>query len=48
MYINIRKEMDFSDFKRECWSGAEFTLARIAEEGKKIGLLSYLKTCTRA
>ena len=35
MYINVRKEMDFSDFERECWSGAEFTLARIAEEGKE-------------
>lgn len=42
MYINIRKEMDFSDFERECWSGAEFTLARIAEEGKEEEFLNWL------
>ena len=43
MYINIRKEMDFSDFERECWSGAEFTLARIAEEGKENRFIELLK-----
>ena len=42
MYINIRKEMDFSDFERECWSGAEFTLARIAEEGKEEDFINWL------
>ena len=45
MYINVRKEMDFSDFERECWSGAEFTLARIAEEGKEEGLIDLLNEC---
>lgn len=44
MYINIRKEMDFSDFERECWSGAEFTLARIAEEGKEEDFINWLKS----
>lgn len=43
MYINIRKEMDFSDFERECYSGAEFTLARIAEEGKENRFIEMLK-----
>ena len=42
MYINIRKEMDFSDFERECWSGAEDTLARIAEEGKEEEFINWL------
>lgn len=42
MYINIRKEMDFSDFERECWGGAEFTLARIAEEGKEEEFINFL------
>lgn len=42
MYINVRKEMDFSDFERECWSGAEFTLARIAEEGKEEEFINWL------
>lgn len=44
MYINIRKEMDFSDFERECYSGAEFTLARIAEEGKEEDFINWLKS----
>lgn len=44
MYINIRKEMDFSDFERECWGGAEFTLARIAEEGKEEDFINWLKS----
>ena len=43
MYINVRKEMDFSDFERECYSGAEFTLARIAEEGKEEDFINLLK-----
>ena len=43
MYINVRKEMDFTDFERECHSGAEFTLARIAEEGKKNRFIELLK-----
>ena len=43
MYINIRKEMDFTDFERECHSGAEFTLARIAEEGKENRFIEMLK-----
>lgn len=43
MYINIRKEMDFADFERECYSGAEFTLARIAEEGKENRFIELLK-----
>ncbi len=43
MYINVRKEMDFSDFERECYSGAEFTLARIAEEGKENRFIEMLK-----
>lgn len=42
MYINVRKEMDFADFERECWSGAEFTLARIAEEGKEEEFINWL------
>lgn len=42
MYINVRKEMDFSDFERECWSGAESTLARIAEEGKEENFINWL------
>ena len=42
-YINIRKEMDFSDFERECYSGAEFTLARIAEESKEDRFIEWLK-----
>ena len=45
MYINIRKEMDFSDFERECWSGAENILARIAEEGKEESLIDLLNAC---
>ena len=44
MYINIRKEMDFSDFERECWSGAEDTLARIAEEGKEEEFINWLES----
>ena len=44
MYINIRKEMDFSDFERECYSGAEFTLARIAEEGKEEDFINWLNS----
>ena len=44
MYINIRKEMDFSDFESECWSGAEFTLARIAEEGKEEVFINWLNS----
>ncbi len=43
MYINIRKEMDFTDFERECHSGAEFTLARIAEESKENRFIEMLK-----
>ena len=42
MYINVRKEMDFNDLANECWSGAEDTLARIAEEGKEEGLINLL------
>ena len=42
MYINVRKEMDFSDFERECDSGAKFTLARIAEEGKEEDFINWL------
>lgn len=42
MYINVRNEMDFSDFERECWGGAEFTLARIAEEGKEEEFINWL------
>ena len=42
MYINVRKEMDFSDFERECWSGAENILARIAEEGKEEEFINLL------
>lgn len=45
MYINVKREMDFSDFERECWSGAEFTLARIAEEGKEEALIDLLNEC---
>ena len=44
MYINIRKEMAFSDFERECYSGAEFTLARIAEEGKEEDFINWLNS----
>ena len=44
MYINVRKEMDFSDFERECWSDARFTLARIAEEGKEEEFINLLKS----
>lgn len=42
MYINVRKEMDFNDLTNECWSGAEDTLARIAEENKKEELINLL------
>ena len=42
MYINVRKEMDFNDLTNECWSGAKFTLARIAEEGKEENLIDLL------
>lgn len=42
MYINIRKKMDFNDLVNECWSGAEFTLARIAEEGKEEEFINCL------
>ena len=42
MYINVRKEMDFSDFERECWSDARFTLARIAEEDKEEEFINCL------
>lgn len=45
MYINVRKEMDFLDFERECWSGAENTLARIAEEGKEEEFINLLNEC---
>ena len=44
MCINVRKEMDFSDFERECWGGAEFTLARIAEEGKEEEFINWLES----
>lgn len=44
MYINIRKEMDFNDLVNECWSGAEDTLARIAEEGKEEEFINLLKS----
>ncbi len=42
MYINVRKEMDFTDFERECWGGAEFTLARIAEKSKEEEFINWL------
>ena len=42
MYINVRKEMDFNDLANECWSGAEFTLARIEEEGKEEKFINLL------
>lgn len=42
MYINVRKEMDFNDLVNECWSGAEFTLARIAEEDKEEKFINLL------
>ena len=42
MYINVRKEMGFTDFERECWGGAEFTLARIAEESKEEEFINWL------
>lgn len=45
MYINIRKEMDFNDLTNECWSGAEDTLARIAEEGKEEEFINWLNSC---
>ena len=45
MYINVRKEMDFNDLANECWSGAEFTLARIAEEGKEEDFINLLNEC---
>ena len=44
MYINVRKEMDFSDFERECWSDARFTLARIAEEDKEEEFINWLES----
>lgn len=40
--INVKKEMDFNDLVNECYSGAEFTLARIAEEGKEDELMNLL------
>lgn len=43
-YSFIGKEMDFADFERECYSGAEFTLARIAEEGKEEEFINWLKS----
>lgn len=45
MYINVRKEMDFNDLTNECWSGAEDTLARIAEEGKEEKFINWLNSC---
>lgn len=42
MYINVRKEMDFNNLANECWSGAENTLARIAEEGKEEKFINLL------
>ena len=42
MYINVRKEMDFNNLTNECWSGAEDTLARIAEEGKEEEFINWL------
>lgn len=42
MYINVKKEMDFADLMQECYSGAEDTLARIAEEGKEEALIDWL------
>ena len=44
MYINVRKEMDFNDLTNECWSGAEDTLARIAEEGKEEEFINWLNS----
>lgn len=45
MYINVVKQMDFSDFEKECWSGAKSTLERIEEEGKEEELIDWLNIC---
>lgn len=42
MYINIKKEMDFNDIAQECYNGANFTLERIAQEGKEENFINWL------
>ena len=42
MTITIKTEMDFEDIRRECWSGAKDTMARISECGKEDEFMDLL------
>lgn len=41
--INVKKELDFEDLKKEYWSGAVDTLQKIEEEGKEDELMELLQ-----
>lgn len=41
--ISVKKELDFEDLKKECWSGAIYTLQKIEEEGKEDELMELLQ-----
>lgn len=41
--ISVKKELDFEDLKKECWSGAVDTLQKIEEEGKEDELMELLQ-----
>lgn len=43
MTITVKKELDFSDLQRECWSGAVNTLETIAEHDKEDALMILLE-----
>ena len=48
MTITIKTEMDFEDIRRECWSGAKDTMARISECGKEDEFMDLLDDTMRA
>ena len=43
--MEISDNMSFSDLQNRCWSGAEYTLAVISDEGLEDELMGYLEDC---
>lgn len=40
--ITVKRELDFSDLQKECWSGAIDTLKTIEEHDKEDAFMSFL------
>ena len=43
MIMVVKRELDFSDLQRECWSGAVDTLQTIWEHDKEDDLMDFLE-----